>query len=118
MNEIRKYSPENDRDDERSLALLERPKLQKPRKYRVVLLNDDYTPMEFVVWLLLGIFHLSGPAATNLMLTIHKTGRGVCGVYTHDMARTKCFQVQRLAEQHGHPLQSVMEVVEPESQDS
>lgn len=112
MADIQKFDP--DQQQGTSLLLRERPKLQKPRKYRVVLLNDDFTPMEFVVWLLMNVFHMQNAEATRLMLTIHKTGRGVCGVYTHDIARTKCYQVQRLAEENGHPLQSVMEAVEPE----
>lgn len=113
MANIQKFDPEQEHGT--GVLLGERPKLQRPRKYRVILLNDDFTPMEFVVWLLTNVFYMQQPQATQLMLTIHKTGRGVCGVYTHDIARTKCFQVQRLAQEHGHPLQSVMEAIEPES---
>ena len=112
MSEKRPAPPVHEGDTQ--TATKTRPKLKRPPKYRVVLLNDDYTPMEFVVWLLINVFHKTQPEATRLMLTVHKTGRGVAGVYTHDIARTKVYQVQTLAEQHGHPLQSVLEVVEPE----
>ena len=94
----------------------QKPRLRRPRKYRVVLLNDDYTPMDFVVWLLMQLFHKPEPEATRLMMTIHMSGRGVCGVYPHDIARTKVWQVQQLAGQHGHPLQSVLEAVEPDDE--
>ena len=87
----------------------EQQKLKKPGMYRVVLLNDDYTPMEFVIWLLVQVFHKGKDEATRLMLEVHNKGRGVAGVYTHDVARTKVFQVQALAEKNGHPLQSVIE---------
>lgn len=88
--------------------------LKKPNMYRVVMLNDDYTPMDFVVWVLQKIFFKSKEESTLLMLEVHTKGRGVCGVYTYDVARTKVAQVKLLAEKHEHPLQCVLEVVEAE----
>lgn len=93
------------------LLTRERTKLRKPDMYRVVLINDDYTPMEFVVWVLQVVFHKPGPEANRLMIAVHKTGRGVCGVFTHDVARTKALQVETLAKRHEHPLQAKLEVV-------
>jgi ATP-dependent Clp protease adaptor protein ClpS len=77
--------------------------------YAVVLLNDDYTPMEFVVWILQAIFHKTTPEATDLMLKIHNHGRGVCGIYTHDVARSKAAQVETVAKRHEHPLACIIE---------
>jgi len=94
------------------LLEVEQRKPRRPRKYHVVLLNDDYTPMVFVVWLLRVLFHKSDSEAQALMWRIHSEGRGVCGVYAYDIARTKQRQVAHLAEQHGHPLQCVLEVAE------
>jgi ATP-dependent Clp protease adaptor protein ClpS len=103
--------------DQRSLAhrkegeLLtkERSKTKRPPMYAVVVLNDDYTPMEFVVWLLQTVFYKSPAEATKLMLDVHNNGRGVCGIYTHDVARTKSVQVAQLARKHEHPLECVIE---------
>ena len=81
----------------------------KPPMYAVVLLNDDYTPMEFVVWILRGIFHKTEAEATKLMLQIHNHGRGVCGIYTHDVARSKAAQVENVAKRAEHPLACIIE---------
>ncbi|RMD83960.1 MAG: ATP-dependent Clp protease adapter ClpS, partial [Candidatus Dadabacteria bacterium] len=86
----------------------------RPRMYRVVLLNDDYTPMDFVVWVLRCVFHKPHDEATRLMLEVHTRGRGVCGVYTYDVARTKAKQVETLAAKHEHPLRCDVEAVETE----
>jgi len=86
-----------------------RPKLKKPPLYRVVLLNDDYTPMEFVVQVLQSIFGMDRSNATRIMLEVHTKGKGVCGVYTFEIAETKVAQVVGLAEQHQHPLLCTME---------
>ena len=87
------------------LALQEaRPKLKKPPLYRVVLLNDDYTPMEFVVAVLEKFFRMERERAVRVMLTVHTRGKGVCGVYTRDVAETKMALVNRYARQHQHPL--------------
>ena len=86
-----------------------RPKTKKPSLYRVLLLNDDYTPMEFVVHVLERFFQKDREAATRIMLHVHKHGVGECGVYTYEVAETKVTQVMDFARQHQHPLQCVME---------
>jgi ATP-dependent Clp protease adaptor protein ClpS len=86
-----------------------RPKTQKPALYRVLLLNDDYTPMEFVVHVLERFFNKSREAATEIMLHVHQRGVGVCGVYTYEIAETKVSQVVDFARRHQHPLQCTME---------
>ncbi len=86
-----------------------RPRLKRPPLYRVVLLNDDYTPMEFVVQVLQSIFGLDRSTATRIMLEVHTKGKGVCGVFTYEIAETKVAQVVGLAEQHQHPLLCTME---------
>lgn len=80
-----------------------------PSMYKVVLLNDDFTPMEFVVVILQEYFHKDRETATQIMLTIHREGRGVCGVYTKDVASTKVELVLAAARRAGHPLQCTME---------
>ncbi len=85
------------------------PKLRKPPQYQVVLLNDDYTPMEFVVDVLQRIFSLDRMRATRVMLEVHTKGKGVCGVYTFEIAETKVAQVMTYARQHQHPLLCTME---------
>ena len=78
--------------------------MKKPRLYQVVLLNDDYTPMEFVVELIEQFFYKSRENATQIMLKIHTEGKGVCGVYTEDIAETKAAIVTQYAQDHQHPL--------------
>ena len=82
---------------------------KKPSLYRVLLLNDDYTPMEFVVYILERYFNRSREQATRIMLHVHQKGVGLCGVYTYEVAETKVAQVLDLAKRHEHPLQCVME---------
>lgn len=77
--------------------------------YKVLLLNDDYTPMDFVVQVLQEIFHLDRERATRVMLQVHNEGSGVCGVFTRDIAETKVMQVHESARAHHHPLKCVME---------
>jgi len=84
-------------------------KLKPPAMYKVVLLNDDFTPMEFVVMIVQEYFNKDRETATQIMLKVHREGRGVCGVYTRDIASTKVEQVVTHARQAGHPLQCVME---------
>jgi len=99
-------------DDEHGLALEEaRPRLKKPSLFRVVLLNDDYTPMEFVVQVLQKIFAMDRSSATRVMLEVHTKGKGICGVYTFEIAETKVAQVTGLAQQQQHPLLCTMEEV-------
>ena len=94
----------------RGLAIEEaRPKLRKPPLFRVVLINDDYTPMEFVVEILERIFSMDRPRATRVMLEVHTKGKGVCGVYVHEIAETKVAQVTSYAQQHQQPLLCTLE---------
>lgn len=99
------------RDDGDGSVVAERKpqKTEPPRMYQVVMLNDDYTPMEFVVMILQEYFKRDLETATQIMLTIHHHGRGVCGVYTKDVAATKVELVLAAAKRHGHPLQCTME---------
>jgi ATP-dependent Clp protease adaptor protein ClpS len=85
------------------------PRLRKPPLYQVVLLNDDYTPMEFVVDVLERIFSLDRTRATRVMLEVHTKGKGACGVFTFEIAETKVAQVMTYARQHQHPLLCTME---------
>ena len=82
---------------------------QRPPLYKVMLLNDDYTPMEFVVHVLERYFSMNNQRATEVMLHVHQRGVGVCGVYTYEVAETKVTQVMDLARQHQHPLQCTIE---------
>jgi ATP-dependent Clp protease adaptor protein ClpS len=81
-----------------------RPELKQPPMYQVVMLNDDYTPMEFVVQVLQMFFGMGREKATRIMLTVHTQGRAVCGTYTRDIAETKAMQVNRFARENQHPL--------------
>tara|TARA_Y100000994_G_scaffold56953_1_gene46180 strand:+ start:840 stop:1169 length:330 start_codon:yes stop_codon:yes gene_type:complete len=101
---------EQEMGDDHGLAVEEaRPKLKKPPKYQVILLNDDYTPMDFVVQILQKIFSMDRSSATRIMLQIHTEGKGICGIYTYEVAETKVAQVTGLAQQHQHPLLCTME---------
>lgn len=86
-----------------------RTKTKKPSMYKVLLLNDDYTPMEFVVYVLQRFFSKNAEDATKIMLHVHQNGVGICGVFTYEVAETKVSQVMDLARQHDHPLQCTME---------
>lgn len=86
-----------------------RPELKEPRLYKVYLMNDDYTPMEFVVHVLELFFGMSRERATQVMLHVHTRGRGVCGTFTYQVAETKVFQVNEFARHHQHPLMCAME---------
>lgn len=100
----------NDDDDgDSGVALKTRKKTARPPMYKVMLLNDDYTPMEFVTYVLEGIFGLSGAQAIEIMLTVHKKGLAVVAVYSYEVAETKVAQVMELARQSEHPLQCTME---------
>lgn len=100
-----------DNDDFGSGAALleERPKLKKPPLYNVMLMNDDYTPMEFVVDVLRIFFRHDRPKATQIMLEVHTKGKAVCGTYTRDIAETKTAQVNDYSREHQHPLLCVVE---------
>jgi len=104
--------PRHDPDQNHGLILEEaRPKLKQPAMYRVVLLNDDYTPMEFVVQILETIFSMDRTTATRVMLEVHTKGRGTAGIYTYEIAETRVAQVNGYARQHQHPLLCTMEEV-------
>ncbi|HNR77328.1 MAG TPA: ATP-dependent Clp protease adapter ClpS [Parvularculaceae bacterium] len=85
------------------------PKTKRPSLYKVLLLNDDYTPQEFVVWLLQAVFNKGPEDAIRIMLHVHQNGVGVCGVYTYEVAETKVAQVMELSRRNQHPLQCTME---------
>ncbi len=87
-----------------------RTQVKKPNLYRVLLINDDYTPMDFVIWILQTVFHKATAEATRLMWDVHTKGQGLCGIFTYDIAQTKVYEVKSLAKKHEHPLECVMEV--------
>ena len=86
-----------------------KPKLKKPRLFKVVLVNDDYTPMEFVVAVVQSIFRLTQEQSVQIMLKVHTEGKGVCGVFTAEIAETRVREVLNLARENEHPLQCTME---------
>lgn len=98
-------SSPNRGDEEGDLAIAPaKPKVKRPPLYKVVLLNDDYTPMEFVVEVLEHFFSMNREKATQVMLAVHTQGKGVCGIYTRDVAETKAELVNQAARDNGHPL--------------
>jgi ATP-dependent Clp protease adaptor protein ClpS len=103
--------PGFDGDDDLDAGMATRTltKTKRPPLYRVLLLNDDYTPMEFVVYVLERFFNKGREEATRIMLHVHQHGVGLCGVYTHEVAETKVAQVMELAQRNEHPLQCLME---------
>jgi len=92
-----------------NIAIKQKPETKKPSMYKVLLLNDDYTPMEFVVLVLETFFNKTREEATRIMLHVHRKGVGLCGVYTYEVAETKVAQVMDAARQAQHPLQCTME---------
>lgn len=103
---------QSDWDHEGNLAVEEaKPKLKPPKKYKVVLLNDDFTPMEFVVQILTSFFGMNQELATKVMLTVHTKGKAVCGEYNYEIAETKVEQVNDYSRKHQHPLLCTMEEV-------
>ncbi|WP_418887864.1 ATP-dependent Clp protease adapter ClpS [Mesobacterium pallidum] len=96
-------------DDESGVILETRTRTRRPPLYKVLLLNDDYTPMEFVVHVLERFFGMSHAQAFEIMLTVHKKGVAVVGVFSHEIAETKVAQVMDFARRHQHPLQCTME---------
>ena len=99
----------NNQDFQRGVLLDTKPKTKKPSMYNVLLLNDDYTPMEFVVMVLEKIFNKKQEEATQIMLHVHKNGIGVCGTFTYEVAESKCKSVMDMAKKNEHPLQCTME---------
>ena len=110
MRTIRMMSDKDDRRDQGTSVITKpRTRTQRPPLYKVLLLNDDYTPMEFVVLVLEKYFSKGREEATRIMLHVHHKGVGICGVYTYEVAETKVTQVMDFSRQHGHPLQCTME---------
>ena len=99
----------DDGDASTSIVAKTRPKTKRPSLYRVLILNDDYTPMEFVVHVLERFFQKGREEATQIMLHVHQHGVGECGIYTYEVAETKVTQVMDFARRNQHPLQCVME---------
>jgi ATP-dependent Clp protease adaptor protein ClpS len=105
---------DNDRQDDDDGPVIgaitkTRPETKRPSMYKVLMLNDDYTPMEFVVHVLERFFHKTREESTRIMLHIHRRGVGLCGVFTYEVAETKVTQVMDFARQHQHPLQCTLE---------
>lgn len=106
------HNAEDDQPGDGGLATAEaKPQLKRPPMYRVVLMNDDYTPMDFVVEVLMIFFAMDQEKATQVMLAVHTQGKGVCGVYTRDVAETKAAQVNQYARENKHPLLCEVETV-------
>ena len=99
----------NDDDRQVGVVVKSKPKTKKPSMYKVLLLNDDYTPMEFVVHVLERFFAKSREEATQIMLHVHRRGVGICGVFTYEVAETKVTQVIDFARENQHPLQCTLE---------
>jgi ATP-dependent Clp protease adaptor protein ClpS len=99
----------HDSNDDQLAVEKSKPKLKRPPLYKVILLNDDFTPMDFVVLVLRNFFAMSEEKATQIMLHVHTRGIGVCGVYSKDVAETKVRQVNEFSRTHQHPLMCAME---------
>ena len=100
-----------ERIDDGDLAVKEaKPKLEKPKMYKVLILNDDFTPMDFVVMVLEQFFNMGIDKATQVMLNVHTKGVGVCGIYSREIAETKVDQVNQFSQSYQHPLMCTMEV--------
>ncbi len=104
-------SNEDPLNDHEAVVQEAKPKLKKPALYRVVLINDDYTPMEFVIDVLMMFFSMNQEQSTQVMLAVHTQGKGVCGTYSKDVAETKAAQVNQFARDNKHPLLCEVEVV-------
>ena len=109
MSEPKRPGFDDDDDAAVDVVTKTRPKTKRPSLYRVLLLNDDYTPMEFVVVVLQRFFTKGPEDAAQIMMHVHRHGVGECGVYTYEIAETKVTQVMDFARKHQHPLQCVME---------
>ena len=102
---------QSDGDPNSGVVVQSKPKTRKPSMYKVIMLNDDYTPMEFVVMVLERVFNKTHDEAVQIMLHVHQKGVGICGVYTYEVAETKVTQVMDMAQrkEHQHPLQCTLE---------
>lgn len=96
-------------ENEEQVSTIERDEVKTPSMYKVILLNDDYTPMDFVVFILQNFFGKDLETATKIMLDVHQHGSGIAGLYIFEMAETKAFQVIQFAKEHKHPLQCIIE---------
>lgn len=110
---IRKFHPilSNEDAHDGDLETIEKIKIKRPSRYKVILHNDDYTTMEFVIYILQTVFGKTFEEAKVIMLNVHNNGTGVCGTYTHEVAESKAAKVENLAKENGHPL---MCTIEPE----
>ena len=108
---IKLFADETDSNDLGTSVLEKEPELKEPPLYQVILLNDDYTPMECVVYLLKSFFNKSNEEATKIMLHVHQNGIGVCGIFSYEIAETKVIQVLDTSRKNNHPLQCTMEKV-------
>ena len=109
IEKLIKMAGPDEEDGDPSVVVETRPKTKRPPLYKVMLLNDDYTPMEFVVAVLERFFGMTHAEAFEIMLTVHKKGLAVVGVFSHEIAETKVAQVMDFARRHQHPLQCTME---------
>ena len=109
ITQITASQEDDEQDNDTAVVTLTKPKTDKPPLYKVLLLNDDYTPMEFVVHVLERYFAINHQSSIEIMMTVHKKGAAVVGVFSHDIAETKVTQVMDLARKHEHPLQCTME---------
>lgn len=102
-------SEENEHRDDGQVITRYKPKTEKPSLYRVILLNDDFTPMDFVILILKKFFMKTDAEATQVMLQVHNDGAGLAGVYTYEVAETKVYSVNEFSRRHKHPLKCIME---------
>lgn len=105
-------SSETEKDEQSGVATIRKEKLQAPRKYKVIMHNDDYTTMEFVILVLQKYFNKSSPEAHAIMLEVHTRGFGICGIYTFEVAESKVAKVIKYARENGHPLKCSTEPVD------
>ena len=111
---IRLSSDNENSSDIGSVVLEKEPDLKHPPSYQVILINDDFTPMEFVVFVLQTVFGHTHQKSTEIMMTVHTKGKGVCGIYTKEVAETKSNQINNFAKQNEHPLVSDIEPIDEE----
>ena len=106
---IKLFADETDSNDLGTSVLEKEPELKEPPLYQVILLNDDYTPMEFVVYVLQSVFNHDHQKATEIMMAVHTKGKGVCGIFSKEIAEMMSHEVNELAKSHHHPLLSEIE---------
>ena len=109
MNQLNIINGNNDEEGESGTATIIKNKVELPKKYKVLLHNDDYTTMEFVIYILQSVFHKSIEEAEKIMMEVHRSGIGLCGIYTFEIAESKSKKVEILAKQNAHPLRCSIE---------